>query len=153
MLCFVHPLDPEQSDDEIREIMEREQSRFIIACMKALHRMLTLGHGKIQESAESKRAVFKLKCDSDAIAGFIEWRLGNSKIYNTAPPSAGKRENSESFYVAYRDYCEENGITPIIQKNFKTELEKHGFTYDRDKFGRYYTWTDGIFERYKDIII
>lgn len=116
LLVLTFPKPPEHPDPELLDKLVQEKNYFLHLCMKSLHRMYQ--QGAIVESAASKRAVKRLRMDSDSVEAFLSERV-------TVKPDA--RIPRADVYRIYEAYCAAEERTHLQKGNFLKALRSKGF--------------------------
>lgn len=78
------------------------------------------------EEPESERIIAAYKADNDSVRTFTDdtdWcNQGENKMVYTA-----------KFYDAYKDYCQQNGLSAVKLSVFRTQLSQLGFSHDKGR--------------------
>lgn len=118
---------PEKTDPDFFQKLEQEMDYFIHLAVDALHRMYISETGRITESESSKRAVEKLRQDSDSVQAFLD---------DETISLPGNREKREDAYFAYEKYCRNEKRTALTRNLFyrsmrakRSEVKSNGQYY------------------------
>lgn len=110
--------EPEKRDPKFFDSLSAEIDDFIRLSVEALERMYQTG--KITESASSKEAVKRLRCDSDTVEAF----LNNDEIVVINQSSSIKKL---ILFEKYEAYCKELERQPLTKQNFYRSMRLKGY--------------------------
>ena len=109
---------PEHRDPKFFDVLAAEIDDFIRLSVEALERMYQ--NGKITESASSKEAVKRLRCDSDTVEAF----LNDDEIVVIKQTSSIKKL---TLFEKYETYCKDLERQPLTKQNFYRSMRLKGY--------------------------
>ena len=109
---------PETRDPKFFDVLAAEIDDFIRLSVQALERMYQ--NGSLMESASSKDAVNRLRCDSDTVEAFLH----NDEIVTINQFCSYKKTK---VFDAYEKYCMDLGRQPLTKQNFYKSMRLKGF--------------------------
>lgn len=109
---------PETRDPKFFDVLAAEIDDFIRLSVEALERMYQ--NGKITESASSKEAVKRLRCDSDTVEAF----LNDDEIVVIKQTSSIKKL---TLFEKYEAYCKDLERQPLTKQNFYRSMRLKGY--------------------------
>lgn len=117
---LVIPLNkkPEHINTNMLSELDSQIDGFISLCMQALNNLYN--RGEIYESSTSKKATQNLRLYSDSIEAFLlekTIKCKDGKIY------------AKDLHEAYKDYCIENELQPVLKQNFFRACDAKGFSH------------------------
>ena len=118
---------PSKADAKLFEKLSQDIEHYIYLCVNALERLYE--QGCILESANSKKAVQRMRCDSDTVQAFL--------LMECHEDLNGKIERRK-LYEAYKKYCDENERQALTSNNFYKSMRSKGFDDLKGKSNGYY---------------
>ncbi|MDD5049901.1 MAG: phage/plasmid primase, P4 family, partial [Methanoregulaceae archaeon] len=111
MIPFTVSIPPEMQDPDLEDKLLLELPGIFNWALDGLKKYLEVGRLEVPSSVKNATNLYKEEYDS--IGSFIQSRLD----FNPDAYIMGKE-----LYVAYNDFCEEAGYTPVSKKKFNQEI-------------------------------
>ena len=126
---------PEKVNPGLLDDLKAEVQGFIQLCMEALYRLYE--RGEILESEDSHKATLTLRLFSDSVEAFLQEK--------TIPSRDGKISGKD-LHKAYKEYCEENELPPVLKQNFFKACDTKGFSHEDGRNIKGLIWKPNSFE-------
>jgi len=131
----------ENLNPKIKREIKNEGAGIMLWALVGLENLRSRGYFSVPKCIEEASEKFKL--DNDSVAGFIDERCTKGEGYKI---------KSSTLYNSFRTWCEENGLNPLNNKRFSSDLKSLGFINKKFSDGNYWLGINCIIPYYNSIL-
>ena len=117
LVPFLYPIDPDDKNFDLPELLQAEKSAIATKCAFAAQRLVENNYQFIQPAVATQMINSWRRYEHDPVVSFISNTCtitGNSKNFIS----------TEELHTLFENYCLEQGYSPMAQKTFTSRVKK-----------------------------